>query len=64
MRRGPGTDAELVERARRRPSRRGRRFMVKQGTLPELGDPPPAKWNFTAWKGDLAIMRLSREENS
>jgi RNA polymerase sigma-70 factor (ECF subfamily) len=33
-------------------------FMVKQGTLPELGDPPPAKWNFTAWKGDLPLMRL------
>jgi RNA polymerase sigma-70 factor (ECF subfamily) len=38
------------------------RFMVKQGTLPELGDPPPAKWSFTAWKGGLAMMRLSREE--
>lgn len=38
------------------------RFMVKQGTLPELGEPPPAKWNFTAWKGDLPLMRLRREE--
>jgi len=37
-------------------------FMVKQGTLPEVGDPPRAKWHFTAWKGDLPLMRLSREE--
>jgi RNA polymerase sigma-70 factor (ECF subfamily) len=40
------------------------RFMVKQGTLPELGDPPPAKWNFAAWKGDLAMMRLRREDEA
>jgi hypothetical protein len=34
------------------------RFMVKQGTLPELGDSPPAKWHFTAWKGDpMTLMR-------
>ncbi len=38
------------------------KFMVKQETLPELGDPTPAKWSFTAWKGDLAMMKLSREE--
>jgi len=37
-------------------------FMVKQGTLPHLGDPPPAKWSFTAWKGDLPLMRLTRAE--
>jgi hypothetical protein len=37
-------------------------FMVKQGTLPELGDSPPAKWNFAAWKGDLPLMRLTRPE--
>jgi len=35
------------------------RFMVKQGALPELGDPPPAKWSFGAWKGDLPLMRLT-----
>jgi RNA polymerase sigma-70 factor (ECF subfamily) len=34
------------------------RFMVKQGTLPELGDSPPAKWNHAGWKGDLPLMRL------
>ncbi len=38
------------------------RFMVKQGTLPELGDRPPAKWSFTAWKGDLALVRLTSAE--
>jgi RNA polymerase sigma-70 factor (ECF subfamily) len=40
------------------------RFMVKQGALPELGDPPPAKWNFAAWKGDLPLMRLSKRDES
>ena len=39
-------------------------FLVKQKALPELGDPPPAKWSFTAWKGDLALMRLVRPEGS
>ncbi len=38
------------------------RFMGKQGTLPELADSPPAKWNHAAWKGDLALVRLRREE--
>jgi RNA polymerase sigma-70 factor (ECF subfamily) len=28
------------------------RFMVKQGTLPALGDPPPAKWSYSAWLGN------------
>jgi hypothetical protein len=37
------------------------RFMVKQATLPELGDSPPAKWQFTAWKGDpMTLMRRRR----
>jgi hypothetical protein len=36
--------------------------MAKQGTLPELGDSPPAKRSFTAWKGDLPLMRLTRPE--
>ncbi|UCC67127.1 MAG: sigma-70 family RNA polymerase sigma factor [Armatimonadota bacterium] len=35
------------------------RFMVKQGTLPELDDSPPAKWNFAAWKGDLPLFSLA-----
>ena len=33
-------------------------FMVKQGTLPELGDSPPAKRSFAGWKGDVALMRM------
>ena len=39
-------------------------FMVKQGTLPELGDSPPAKWNHAAWKGDLALMKLIAPEGN
>jgi len=35
------------------------RFMVKQGALPELGEQPPAKWNFLAWKGELPLFSLS-----
>jgi hypothetical protein len=24
--------------------------------LPRLGETPPAKWNFVAWKGDVPMM--------
>jgi RNA polymerase sigma-70 factor (ECF subfamily) len=30
-------------------------LLVKQSVLPELGDSPPAKWEYAAWKGDLPL---------
>ncbi len=35
------------------------RFMIKQGVLPELGENPPAKWSYAAWKGELPLFALA-----
>jgi RNA polymerase sigma-70 factor, ECF subfamily len=32
-------------------------FMIKQGTLPELDDHPPAKWCFIGWEGDINVLQ-------
>jgi RNA polymerase sigma-70 factor (ECF subfamily) len=34
------------------------RLLVEQGTLPKLGEEPPAKWNFVAWQGRVPMMSM------
>jgi hypothetical protein len=34
-------------------------FLVEQDVLPRLGDNPPAKWEFAAWRGTVPMAGMA-----